>query len=96
MTPELAYGYLFRAITIFLALYALFGIGRAVRGPELSDRVLGVNMVGSAVISAILTLTAALGEGYLADVAIVYAAVNFVSVVILNRVYVTKHGGRND
>ncbi len=94
MTPALAYGYLFRTVLLFLCLYVLFGIVRAVRGPELCDRVLGVNMVGSAVIAAILTLTAALGEGYLADVAVVYAAVNFVSVVILNRVYVGGHGGR--
>ncbi len=94
MTPDLAYGYLFRTVLLFLCLYALFGIVRAVRGPELCDRVLGVNMVGSAVIAAILTLTAVLGEGYLADVAVVYAAVNFVSVVILNRVYVGGRGGR--
>lgn len=95
MTPELAYGYLFRTVLLFLCLYALLGMIRAVRGPELCDRVLGVNMVGTAVIAATLTLTAALGEGYLADVAIVYAAINFVSVVILNRVYVAKHGGKS-
>lgn len=95
MTPELAYGYLFRAVLLFLCLYALAGICRSVRGPELADRVLGVNMVGSAVLAAILTLTAALGEGYLSDVAIIYASVNFVSVVILNRVYVKKHGGKS-
>lgn len=95
MTPELAYGYLFRAVLLFLCIYAFCGICRSVRGPELSDRVLGVNMVGSAVIAAILTLTAALGEGYLSDVAVIYAAVNFTSVVILNRVYVNKHGGRS-
>ena len=93
MTPELAYAYLFRAVLLFLTFYALSGIGRAVRGPELSDRVLGVNMVGTAVISAVLILTALLNEAYLADVAVVYAAINFVSVVILNRVYVSKHGG---
>ena len=93
MTPELAYAYLFRAVLLFLTLYALSGIVRAVKGPELPDRVLGVNMVGTAVISSILILTALLNEAYLADVAVVYAAVNFVSVVILNRVYVSKHGG---
>lgn len=95
MTPDVAYGYLFRTVLLFLCLYALFGMIRAVRGPELCDRVLGVNMVGSAILASILTLTAALGEGYLADVAIVYAAVNFLSVVILNRVYITKHGGKS-
>lgn len=93
MTPDAAYAYLFRASLIFMTFYALAGIVRSIRGPELCDRVIGVNMVGSAVISAILTLTAALAEPYLADVAVVYAAVNFVGTVILNRVYIGKSGG---
>ena len=96
MTPETAYEYLFRAVLLFMTLYALLGICRAIRGPELCDRMLGVNMVGSAVIVSILTLTAALAEPYLADVAIIYAAVNFVGTVILNRVYIKKHGGDHD
>lgn len=93
MTPDVAYAYLFRAVLIFLTLYALTGIARSIRGPELCDRILGANMVGSAVTASILALTAALSEPYLADVAIVYAAVNFVGTVIINRVYVKKNGG---
>ncbi len=93
MTPELAYSYLFRTVCLFLLLYAAVGICRAVRGPELCDRVLGVNMVSSSVLVSILTLTAALSEPYLADVALIYAAVSLVSVVTLNKVYVKKDRG---
>ncbi len=92
MTPEIAYEYLFRTILLILAAYALCGICRAIKGPEIADRMLGVNMVGSAVIASTITLSAALSEGYLSDVAIIYAAVNFTSIVILNRVYVKKNG----
>lgn len=92
MTPETAYAYLFRAVLIFMTLYAFVGILRSVRGPELCDRVIGVNMVGSAVTASIVTLTAALSEPYLADVAVVYAAVNFVGTVILDRVYLNGNG----
>ncbi len=94
MTPELAYSYLFRAVCLFMLLYSAVGILRAVRGPELADRVLGVNMVSSAVVTTILTLTAALSEPYLADVAMIYAAVGIVSTVTLNRVYVKAPGGK--
>lgn len=87
MTPDVAYGYLFRFTLIFLSLYAAVGIYRGCRGPEVCDRVLGVNMIGSAVISSMLTLTALLNEDYLADIAVIYALVNFLSVIILRRVY---------
>ncbi len=87
MTPDVAYKYLFRFTLIFLSLYAAVGIYRSCRGPEVCDRVLGVNMIGSAVISSMLTLTALLDEDYLADIAVIYALVNFLSVIILRRVY---------
>ena len=88
MTVSVAYEYLFRTVIVVLIAYAMCGIIRAIASRNICDRVLSVNMVGSAVIAAILTLTAMLDEGYLADVAIIYVLVNFVSVVILNRVYV--------
>ena len=93
MTVTAAYEYLFRTVLAALIAYALCGIIRAIAAHSICDRVLSVNMVGSAVIAAILTLTAMLDEGYLADVAVIYVLVNFISVVILNRVYVRSLKG---
>ena len=94
MTVSLAYEYLFRTVLVALIAYALCGIIRAIAARNICDRVLSVNMVGSAVIAAVLTLTAMLDEGYLADVAVIYVLINLVSVVILNRVYIkSKKGG---
>ncbi len=94
MTPELAYKYLFGITVAFLLAYAATGMFRSWRGPEICDRVMGINMVGTAVTSTMLTVTAMLGEGYLADIAVIYALINFLSVVVLRRVYGRKGGGK--
>ncbi len=87
MTPDIAYKYLFQFTVIFLLMYAVSGMYRSVRGPEVCDRVMGINMVGSAVTTTMLALIPVLNEGYLADIGIIYALVNFLSVVVLRRVY---------
>lgn len=93
MTPEIAYTYLFEITILFLIVYASAGIYRSCRGPEVCDRIMGINMIGSAVTTTMLVLTALLGEGYLADIAVIYALVNFLSVVVLKRVYGYKNDG---
>ncbi len=87
MTPEIAYKYLFEFTGVFLLMYGLCGMFRSCRGPEVCDKVMGINMIGTAVIGCIMTLVPLLKAGYLADIAVIYALVNFVSVVILRRVY---------
>ena len=92
MTVETAYGYLFRTVLCVLIAYALCGIVRAIMTKELCGRVMSVNMTGSAVTAAIMIVAAMLNEGFLIDVAIVYVLVNFISVVILNRVLIGGKG----
>ncbi len=94
MTPDIAYKYMFQFTVMFLLVYAMTGMYRSVRGPEVCDRVMGINMVGSAVTSTMISLISVLDEGYLADIAIIYALVNFLSVVVLRRVYGRKTGGK--
>lgn len=60
---------------------------RCILGPRISDRILAVNMIGTLVIIMIAVLTVALAEGYLVDVALVYALISFVAVVLLCKVY---------
>lgn len=93
MTPEVAYKYLFEFTVIFLLMYAVCGMYRSCRGPEVCDRVMGINMIGTAVTGCMMTLAPILSAGYLADIAVIYALVNFLSVVILRRVYGRKKGG---
>lgn len=63
------------AVTVVLLAVALFW--RLVRGPTTSDRVIAVNVVGTATVVAIALLAAALDEPGLLDVALVYALLNF-------------------
>lgn len=93
MTPDIAYGYLFRVILIFMAVYIAFGVYRSVVSREVCDRVMSTNMTGSAVISCLLVLTALLGESYLPDIAMIYVLVNFTQTVILSKIYIKRKNG---
>lgn len=70
-----------------LVILALLCLVRCILGPRISDRVLAVNMVGTLTIIMVIVLTIALSEGYLADIALVYAMISFLAVVVLSKVY---------
>ena len=74
-------------IAIFIVLIFLCLI-RALKGPEISDRVICVNMIGTLVIMIIAVLTVFLGEAWLADIAAVYAMISFLAVVVLTKIYI--------
>ena len=74
-------------IAIFTVLIFLCLI-RALKGPEISDRVICVNMIGTLVIMIIAVLTVLLGEDWLADIAAVYAMISFLAVVVLTKIYI--------
>lgn len=61
---------------------------RAVRGPRIADRVVGINMIGTIVIMIIAILALMMNEGYLVDIAIIYAMLSFLAVVVLVKVYI--------
>lgn len=67
------------AVTIFISLF------RAVIGPRMSDRIVGINMIGTQAIILILSLVVLLGEGWLVDIAIIYAMFSFLAVVVLTK-----------
>lgn len=61
---------------------------RAFRGPTAADRVIAVNMTGTLTIALILFLSLLLKEGYLMDIALIYAMLSFLAVVLLCRVFI--------
>jgi multicomponent Na+:H+ antiporter subunit F len=63
------------AVAVILLAVALFG--RLVLGPTTPDRVIAVNVVGTAAVVVIALLAGALDEPGLLDVALVYALLNF-------------------
>ena len=78
-------------ILIFLGILLFFCLLRAIRGPEVADRLVATNMMGTIVLVMICTLSQLLNEAFLIDVAIVYALLSFLSVVLITKLYMGAH-----
>lgn len=74
-------------ILLFMAFLLFACLLRAILGPGMADRVVAVNMMGTMVIVMIAVFTLLLGEGYLADICLIYAMISFLAVVVLTKVY---------
>lgn len=68
-----------------LSIIAIFL--RSVVGPTVADRIICINMIGTKIIIFICILAGYLMEEFLIDVALVYALINFVSMVVLTYAY---------
>ena len=69
------------AATIAILVVMLMAISRAFLGPTLYDRVLAVNMFGTKTVLMISLLGFVMGRPEFLDIAIVYALINFISVI---------------
>lgn len=85
---HMAYENLFTVILTVLGILMFFCMLRTVRGPRIADRVVGINMIGTIVIMMIAILALMKNEGYLVDIAIIYAMLSFLAVVVLVKVYI--------
>ena len=83
-----AYEALFTAVLVVLGVLMFPCLLRAIRGPRVADRVVGINMIGTIAIVMVAVLAIMLREGYLVDVAIIYAMLSFLAVVVLVKIYV--------
>lgn len=79
--------------TLYITLLILFSflliicLIRAVKGPQVADRLMAVNMMGTMVMVMISVLALLLNEGYLVDICLIYAMISFLAVVVLTKVY---------
>ena len=64
---------------------------RALKGPRITDRVVAMNMIGSLVTMMICMVSYLLEEAFLIVVAILYALLNMLAVVVLCRVATQRH-----
>ena len=95
MSIDTAYHMLYTvALTVFAVLIGAM-LARSVIGPRVTDRILSINMIGTMVICAISILSMHLDEGYLADVALIYGMISFVSVLVFATIYIPAHPGRD-
>ena len=82
------YTSLMQGAMIVLGLCLFVCLFRAVKGPTTSDRIVAVNMTGTFVITIILFLSLLMHEDYLVDIALIYAMLSFLAVVLLCRIYI--------
>ncbi len=93
MSVHEAYNLLYTVVLICLAPLLALAMIRSVKGPRITDRLIGVNMIGTMVIVIFMVLTVLLKEAYLPDIALIYALISFVSVLIFSAVYIKKKKG---
>ena len=87
MNIEHIKNFIYITTLIIFSIYLLAIFLRALLGPKVTDRIICINMIGTKVIIMICIVAAVLHEDYLVDVAIVYALINFVSMVVLTQSY---------
>ena len=87
MSIELAYQALFAFALLVLTVLALACLVRCILGPRISDRVLAINITGTITVIMVGLFVVLLGEGYLADIALVYSMLSFLAVIVLSKVY---------
>ena len=81
------FNWIFYVILIILAIMLLLCLIRAVIGPRIADRLVAVNMMGTMIMCSIVILGVVMNEGYLADIALIYAMISFLAVVVLTKIY---------
>jgi len=87
MTVAIAYDTLYTAVLVCLSVLTLLCLVRAIQGPRVADRIVSINMISTLTIAMICILAVKQQQGYLADVALIYALIGFLAVVVLCKVY---------
>ena len=81
-----AFDYLWFIALLVLAAGLFFALLRAIRGPRIADRIMGINMIGTMVSLTLAILSVWLRQSWLLDVCILYAMISFLAVVVLAKV----------
>lgn len=87
MNVASAYHTLYMAVLVVLSVLTLLCLARAIQGPRVADRIVSVNMISTLTIAMICILANMQNQGYLVDVALIYALIGFLAVVVLCKVY---------
>ncbi|MDO4853354.1 MAG: monovalent cation/H+ antiporter complex subunit F [Clostridia bacterium] len=80
---ENAYRILYLCILFGLGIGILFSLIRAIRGPRVADRVMGINMIGTLSLLAIAVIALYGKESWLLDVSLIYGMISFLAVAVL-------------
>lgn len=76
---------------VILAGLAVGGLVRILFGPTVWDRLLGMSLISSKIIVAIVIFAVILERSFLMDIAIIYSLLGFISSVLIAR-FIEKKG----
>lgn len=96
MTVDYAYKVLFFVTLSILAVMIIISLIRTITGKVTVDRIIGLNMSSTITVIAILILTVLLKEDYIADIAIIYVMLSFISILILCKIYIDLFNLKRD
>jgi multicomponent Na+:H+ antiporter subunit F len=82
-----AYQVVYIATLSVLSVLIVASFFRAVKGPTVADRIVSINMIGTQIIIMICVIGLFIDSGYLADVALIYAMISFLAVVVLTKIF---------
>ena len=86
-----AYQILLIFSTVYLALSVCVCLVRAIMGPFFTDRIVAINVASTKVVIIISIISCIFKESSFLDIALVYAAINFLAVVVLSKSYILPH-----
>lgn len=78
---------MFLAVSIAIMIVMLLALVRAFLGPTLFDRILAVNMFGTKIVLLVAVLGVVSGQSSFVDIALVYALINFISIIAVLRFF---------
>ena len=76
---------------VVLALVVFGYFIRTILGPHFADRIVAINSISTVVMVIIGFIAVMQGENYIVDIALIYAVLGFISVVILCKAYLRSH-----
>lgn len=92
---DTAYNILFFGAVIVIAVLIIISLVRTITGKLTADKIIGLNMTSTLTVLAMIILTALLGEDYIADIAIIYVMLSFISILILAKIYINLYNLRD-
>lgn len=88
---ELLYKVSIYFILSYMAILTFAYLFRTIIGPSFFDRILAVNNIGTIVMLMICIISVLQQESYIVDVALIYAMLSFVTVIIVCKAYLRSH-----
>jgi multicomponent Na+:H+ antiporter subunit F len=74
---------MFSAAAIIVILAAIVVLYRAIKGPEVYDRALAVNVIGTKAVVLLALVGFIYGRPHFLDIALVYALINFIATIAI-------------